>query len=62
MRPEKVLKFKGIGHRTSGTGHRKKEILLSVVCRPPSVVCRLLSYSDALDCFEYPFVYGLSGL
>ncbi len=53
MKLEKVLKF-----RESGIGNRESEIGGSF---------SLITYArcpipDALDCFEFPFVYGLSKL
>ncbi|MCL2305773.1 MAG: hypothetical protein FWC43_10560 [Planctomycetaceae bacterium] len=48
MKLEKVLKFKGIGHRESEIGGSFSLITYSR-CPIP----------DALDCFELPFVYGL---
>ncbi|MCL2305837.1 MAG: hypothetical protein FWC43_10890 [Planctomycetaceae bacterium] len=49
MKPKKVLKFKGIGNRESGIGGSFSLITYSR-CPIP----------NALDCFELPFVYGLS--
>ncbi len=49
MKLEKVLKFKGIGHRESGIGNWRKFFTYHLCPMP-----------DALDCFELPFVYGLS--
>ncbi|MCL2305515.1 MAG: hypothetical protein FWC43_09245 [Planctomycetaceae bacterium] len=49
MKLEKVLKFKGIGNRESGIGG-SFSLITYARCPIP----------DALDCFESPFVYGLS--
>jgi len=49
MKLEKVLKFKGIGNRESGIGNRRTFFTYHLCPMP-----------HALDCFEYPFVYGLS--
>ena len=49
MKPEKVLKFKGIGNRESEIGG-SFSLITYARCPIP----------DALDCLEYPFVYGLS--
>ncbi len=49
MKLEKVLKFKGIGHRESEIGG-SFSLITHARCPIP----------DALDCFELPSVYGLS--